>query len=324
MTEPILEVRDLRVSFKRGSERVQALRGVTLDVARGETVALVGESGSGKSTVARAIMRLCPIESGEVVFAGEPIQALRGRRLLAHRRRTQMVFQDPYSSLDPALTIERSVGEPLEVHEGSSRAEIHDRVEELLDRLALPPRSGERYPHEFSGGQRQRIAIARALIAQPDLLILDEATSALDAPTRKQIVGQLVHLQNELDLSYLFIAHDLDLVRRVADRVVVMYLGKVVEAGPTQSVFADPQHPYTRALLAAIPLADPRVQRARARTVIVGEPPDPAHPPQGCAFRTRCPDASDACLEDPPLVQVDQRTAACVLVSRNDLVTSGQ
>jgi len=308
--ETLLEVRDLRVQFrtKLGSRRtVQAVAGVSFDIRRGEVFALVGESGSGKSTTARAVLRLVEAQSGSVRFDGTEVTTL-GRKNLRHfRRRIQMVFQDPYSSLDPSALIGDSIAEPLEVHENMNRAEREARVAELLRLVGLPEETMFRYPHEFSGGQRQRIAIARALALRPDLIICDEAVSALDVSTQNQILELLARLARELGVSYLFISHDLAVVRHLADRVGVMYLGGIVEQGPVESLFRNPGHPYTKALLSAVPIPDPLRQAERQRIVLTGDLPDPSQPPSGCRFHTRCPLAEDRCRhEDPPPVSIGE------------------
>ena len=310
---PILRATDLDVRFRvRRRHTVHALRGVSLCVQPGESVAVVGESGSGKSTLARALLRLVPIRSGQVEIAGTDVSRLRGRALSQLRRRAQLVFQDPYSSLDPSITVGRSVSEPLEVHGLCGSRDRRRRVGELLELVGLRAGHMDRYPHEFSGGQRQRIAIARALAVKPDLLICDEAVSALDVSTQNQIVNLIRDLQREMGMACLFITHDLALVGHVATTTVVMYLGQVVEMGPTEALFANPAHPYTRALLSAIPIADPVEQRRRKRLDVRGEIPDPAHPPTGCSFRTRCPFEQEICRTEPPrLIDLPVGRVAC-------------
>lgn len=317
---PLLEVDDLHVQFRTrraGRQVVQAVAGVSLEIGRGEVFALVGESGSGKSTTARAILRLVDVAGGRIRFDGDDVTTLSRRQLKGFRRRVQMVFQDPYSSLDPSTLIGDSIAEPLEVHEGLSRHERDERVVELLDLVGLAPEARFRYPHEFSGGQRQRIAIARALALRPDLIICDEAVSALDVSTQNQILDLLTRLARTLGMSYLFITHDLAVVRHMAHRVAIMYLGTIVEQGPVDDIFVAPSHPYTKALLSAVPLPDPVRQAQRQRIVLTGDLPDPSDPPLGCRFHTRCPDAVDTCrTQVPPLVSLGaDHVASCHLVS---------
>jgi peptide/nickel transport system ATP-binding protein len=280
--------------------RLRAVDGVGFELERGSTLAVVGESGSGKSTLARAALRLLPLAGGSLALEGRDITRLRGKALRRERRAMQMVFQDPYSSLDPSSTVVNLVGEPLRVHLGLSGTARRTRVAELMDQVGLAPSAVDRYVHEFSGGQRQRIAIARAIAIDPGMVVLDEAVSALDVSTQNQILELLVELQRAKELSYLFISHNLAVVRWIADRTAVMYLGKFVEEGPAERIHTRPAHPYTKALLSAMPVPDPLVQRQRARTVLAGDPPDPADKPSGCPFRTRCPDAIGLCAEQVP------------------------
>ncbi|MEU6262740.1 ABC transporter ATP-binding protein [Saccharopolyspora shandongensis] len=302
----LLEVEDLSVSFplqrglfRRGA-RLRAVDGVSFEVAAGEILGLVGESGSGKSTTGRALMRLVEPDGGAVRLRGTELTTLGGRELRRHRRHIQMVFQDPYSSLDPSMVVAESVGEPLEVHEGLRGKARDERVRDLLVRVGLSPRHLERYPYEFSGGQRQRLAIARALAVDPDVVICDEAVSALDVSTQNQIINLLEELRAELGTSYLFISHDLSVVRQLAQRVAVMYLGRLVEEGPSQRLYTHPAHPYTEALLSAVPVPNPGVQRRRERIVLPGDPPDPTDPPGGCTFHPRCPYVMDVCRSVVP------------------------
>ena len=299
---PILTVRDLRVSFKgraRGT-RVHAVNGVSFDVAGGETLGLVGESGSGKSTVGRAISRLIPVDAGSVVLDGREILTLAKKELRGARKDVQMVFQDPYSSMNPSMVVADIIGEPLEVQAGLKGTARDSRVSELLEAVGLSARHRERYPYEFSGGQRQRIAIARALANRPKVVILDEAVSALDVSTQNQIINLLEDLQHEMGVSFLFIAHDLAVVRHIAQRTVVLYLGKIMEDGPSERLFTGPAHPYTEALLSAVPVPNPVVQAQRKRIVLAGEPPDPTRMPAGCPFAARCSYAMDVCREQMP------------------------
>ncbi len=307
---PLLAAEHLRVTFRvsqgpfRRSLRLRAVDDVNLTVAAGETLGLVGESGSGKSTTGRALLRLIePDEGSSIRFEGTDITHLRQRRLRPLRRHLQMVFQDPYSSLDPSSVVADSIGEPLEVHDGVRGRERDERVAELLEHVGLRRHHLERYPYEFSGGQRQRIAIARAIALNPKLVVLDEAVSALDVSTQNQIINLLEDLRAEFDIAYLFIAHDLSVVRHISDRVAVMYLGHVVEEGPTARVYERPGHPYTEALLSAVPVPDPVTQRGRRRILLPGDLPDPTDPPPGCVFHTRCAYVMEVCrTEIPPTV----------------------
>lgn len=300
-----------RGAARRG-EVIRAVDGVSFRVGVGETLGLVGESGSGKSTTARLILRLLEPTEGVIRLAGTDITHRRGRGLCELRRRVQIVFQDPYASFDPRRRVRDSVAEPL-VAQGR-RDEVATRVPELLELVGLDPSAAARYPHEFSGGQRQRLAIARALAVSPDLVVLDEPVSALDASVRAQVLALLTELRTRLGLAYLMISHDLAVVRQVADRVAVMHAGKIVEHGPTTEVFARPRHPYTRALLSAVPDPDPRVERTRERIVLRGEAPSPLDPPSGCRFRTRCFLAAPVCAEqEPALVDRADHAVACHL-----------
>ncbi len=307
----LLEVRDLSKEFpilspflRRKLGSVAAVEGVDLDVAAGETVALVGESGSGKSTLGRMIMRLTEPTRGEIRFRGQDLLQLGGRDLRRARRHFQVVFQDPYGALNPRMRIGEALFEPLLIHSlvpGRGRAERARRVTAMLDEVGMPAEAAERYPHEFSGGQRQRIGIARALASQPELLVADEPVSALDVSVRAQIVNLLAGLQRDRGIAMLFIAHDLALVEQIADRIAVLYLGRIVEEGPAAAVLGAPLHPYTVSLLAAVPrvrkAGDPKLGRAPA-----GEPPSPSHPPSGCPFHPRCPVARELCRRERPLL----------------------
>lgn len=309
---PLLTVRDLQKYFPvrggflaRPRDWVRAVDGVSFDLYPGETLALVGESGCGKTTTARCILHLIPPTAGEVRFRDRSLAQLAPRELRTLRRRMQIVFQDPYSSLNPRMTVGRILGEPLQVH-GLARGPVLDaKVAELLERVGLAPEYRTRYPHEFSGGQRQRIGIARALALGPELVVCDEAVSALDVSIQAQIINLLKDLQDELGLAYLFIAHDLNVVDYIAHRVAVMYLGRIVELGPVDRIFGAPRHPYTRALLAANPVPDPD---APHRPVpLPGDVPSPLHPPAGCRFHTRCPEVMDRCrTEAPPCSRVGE------------------
>lgn len=294
--QKLLEVRELSVHFpvtkgvifRRDVGAIRAVDGVDVSIGRGESLGLVGESGSGKSTIGRAILGLYRPTSGSVVFDGSDLADLNNRAMSRVRRRIQMIFQDPYSSLDPRMKVGPIVSEPLDIFGIGSRRARTERVHELLRVVGLHASFADRYPHEFSGGQRQRIGIARALAVSPDLIVADEPVSSLDVSVQAQLINLLVRLRDELGLSYLFIAHDLAVVRQVADRVAVMYLGKIVEIGKWSKLYEEPLHPYTKALLSAVPVPDPKIEKRRNRIVLEGEIPSPASPPSGCSFHTRC------------------------------------
>jgi oligopeptide/dipeptide ABC transporter ATP-binding protein len=298
----LLALHDVHVSFNTAGGVVRAVDGVSFELAVGETLGLVGESGCGKSTLGKAIMRLVPIASGEIVVDGVDIAPLGRERLTEMRRKVQMIFQDPYGSLNPRSTVGRSVAQPL-VIAGWKPDATAQRVETLLGWVGLPSDAKQRYPHEFSGGQRQRIGIARALALNPKLIICDEPVSALDVSVRAQVINLLEDLKSQFGVSYLFISHDLSVVEHIADRVAVMYLGTLVEVGGRDQIWRNPQHPYTKALLAAAPIADPKAARARQRTVLQGELPSPIDPPAGCPFHSRCPIAQDRCKLDRPVLR---------------------
>jgi peptide/nickel transport system ATP-binding protein len=302
---PLLEARDLTVRFPvraglfgRAREEVHAVDSVSLSIAPGETLGLVGESGCGKTTLGRALLRLVEPTSGSIRFEGVDVRALDSARLRALRRRMQIVFQDPWSSLNPRMTIGAVIGEGLIVHKIAAGRELERRVAELLEFVGLPPDAASRYPHEFSGGQRQRIGIARALAVGPSLVVCDEAVASLDVSVQAQVLNLLIDLRERHRLAYLFISHDLAIVRHLSRRVAVMYLGEIVETGSADEVLARPRHPYTQALLAAVPSARPG--EARARLVLQGEPPSPLRPPPGCRFHPRCPFAKAECRAAPP------------------------
>ncbi len=289
--------------FQNQVGAVKAVDGISFEVLKGETLGLVGESGCGKSTLGRTILQLHRPTSGEVFFEGKNLVDLKGNALRKVRRRAQMIFQDPYSSLNPRTTVYEIISEPLQIHNIATGKECVERVQELLNKVGLNHRFVNRYPHEFSGGQRQRIAIARALALNPEFIVCDEPISALDVSIQAQIVNLLEELQDEFKLTFLFIAHDLSMVRHISRRVAVMYLGKLVELTDRDQLYNDPQHPYTKALLSAVPIHDPLVEEKRRRIILEGDVPSPAHPPKGCNFNTRCPLAERKCFEDEPLFQ---------------------
>ncbi len=324
--EPLLQVRDLVKHFPvRGSllrkDEVHAVCGVSFDLDRGQTLGLVGESGCGKSTTGRLVLRLLEATSGSVRFDGADVLGASKRELRSMRRRMQMVFQDPFGSLNPRMTVRKIVAEPLRIH-GRFRNGGQARVNELIERVGLSVEQASRYPHEFSGGQRQRIGIARALALDPDLLVLDEPVSALDVSIQAGVVNLLEDLQAQLGLTYVFIAHDLSVVRHISDQVAVMYLGRIVERGTRDDVYKRAAHPYTQALLSAVPVPDPDRERARRRLVLKGDVPSPIDPPSGCRFRTRCPKAQEVCAtEDPALVNRGQgHPVACHFAEVLDVV----
>jgi oligopeptide transport system ATP-binding protein len=321
MSDPILELRDVRTHFpihegfvfKRQVGTVKAVDGVTLTVQRGEVLGLVGESGCGKSTLARTILQLVPTTGGTVILEGKNLTAGSTAEVHGIRRDLQMVFQDPFASLNPRMTVFATLAEPLLVHGVCTSAEVTNQVAELMQLVGLSPRFMQKYPHEFSGGQRQRIAIARALALRPKVIIADEPVSALDVSIQAQILNLLAELTRKMNLSLLFIAHDLSVVKHISDRVAVMYLGKIVELGSAVEVIEHPVHPYTRALVSAIPTPNPDVERSRQRIVLAGDPPSPINPPAGCAFHPRCPHAQERCRTGvPPLAAFKDREVACV------------
>ncbi|WP_030619648.1 ABC transporter ATP-binding protein [Streptomyces sclerotialus] len=337
--EPILQVRNLvkhfpltqGVLFKKQVGAVKAVDGISFDLYRGETLGIVGESGCGKSTVAKLLMNLERATAGEVFYKGEDITKLTGRALKAVRRNIQMVFQDPYTSLNPRMTVGDIIGEPFDIHpEVAPKGDRRRKVQELLDVVGLNPEYVNRYPHQFSGGQRQRIGIARGLALRPEIIVADEPVSALDVSVQAQVVNLLERLQDQYDLSYLFIAHDLSIVRHISDRVGVMYLGRMAEIGTDEEIYEHPTHPYTQALLSAVPVPDPEVSGARERIILSGDVPSPANPPSGCRFRTRCWKAQDKCAEETPVLAVPEalkgtdslaaHASACHFAEEKDVV----
>lgn len=321
--EVILQVRRLkkyfpirRGVFQRKVGEVKAVDDVSFEVYRGETLGLVGESGCGKTTTGRTIIRLYNATDGQVLFNGTNLTRVKGRQLQQIRRKVQMIFQDPYASLNPRMSAQAIVSEPLEIYNTVKKSERKDRVAELLTMVGLNPALMNRYPHEFSGGQRQRIGLARSLALNPELVICDEPISALDVSIQAQVVNLLEQLQDELGLTYIFIAHDLSMVRHISRRVAVMYLGKIVELTDRKTLYENPLHPYTQALLSAIPVPDPIVEEKRQRILLEGDLPSPEHPPKGCNFNTRCPLAFDVCfLKEPEYIEVEKgHWCACHLV----------
>lgn len=317
---PLVSIRGLKTYFpvhkgilRRHVGDVRAVDGIDMDIYPGETVGLVGESGCGKTTVGRSILRLIPPTEGRIVFDGIPISELSKRELRRARKRFQIVFQDPFSSLNPRMTVGAILAEAISAHRDLSDTALRTEIGALLERVGLQTSYAQRYPHEFSGGQRQRIGIARALAPEPDFIVFDESLSALDVSIQAQVINLLEDIRVERGIAYLFIAHDLSVVRHISDRIAVMYLGKIVEFADTDALFAHPTHPYTQALLSAIPVPDPRARRDRI--ILSGDVPSPLDPPSGCAFRTRCPFAFDRCAKETPLLEGTTAThrSACHL-----------
>ncbi len=307
-SKTLIDVRDLKmhfpltqgIIFQRTVGYVRAVDGISFTIERGKTLGLVGESGSGKTTIGRTIVRLYKPTSGQILFGDQDLATLKGEELRQLRRKVQMVFQDPFASLNPRFTIGSLIAEPMYIYNVAPRGEIRERTIELLKVVGLRPEYIDRYPHEFSGGQRQRIAVARALSINPEFVIADEPVSALDVSIRAQVLNLLQRLQRQFNLTYLFVSHDLSVVRHVADRIAVMYLGKIVELADRDELYSSPKHPYTRALLSAIPIPDPRIEKRRQRIILSGDLPSPINIPRGCRFHTRCPMAQEICREVEP------------------------
>ena len=323
-SEKLLRIKDLvmhfpvkeGIIFKKEIAVVHAVDGVSFDIYKGETLGLVGESGCGKSTTGRAIMRIFKPTSGQVVFDGINLVDLPAEEMRKTRKHLQMIFQDPYASLNPRMTVRGMIGEAMVIHKVGTRNEIRDRVTDLLEKVGLNPAFSNRYPHEFSGGQRQRIGIARALSLDPKLIVCDEPISALDVSIQAQVVNLLEDLQEELGLTYLFIAHDLSMVHHIADRVAVMYLGVIVEIADCSDLWDNPLHPYTLALMSAVPIPNPWLEEKRKRIILEGDVPSPVHPPSGCRFRTRCSLAQSICSEEKPEMReiTSEHFVACHMV----------
>lgn len=295
---PLVEIKNLSKSFQMGGQELKAVNNISLSIQSGETVGLVGESGCGKSTLGKTVIRLNRATSGEVLFEGDNILSLPEKSMKKFRKDMQIIFQDPYASLNPRMTVEELIGEPLSIHRLITGKAKKDRIKELILQVGLKPEHLHRYPHEFSGGQRQRIGIARALALNPKFIVCDEPISALDVSIQAQVVNLLKQLQQELGLTYLFIAHDLSMVKYISDRILVMYLGNMMELADSESLSREPLHPYTQALMSAVPIPDPAIKRERI--VLEGEVPSPLHPPSGCVFRTRCMHAMDICSKQVP------------------------
>lgn len=324
MTEPLIRIENLKMHFpiykgtlrRREVNRVKAVDGLSFDILKGETLGLVGESGCGKSTTGRAIIQLHRPTEGRVIYEGKDLCTLSERQLHPMRRNLQMIFQDPYGSLNPRMTVGDIIGEPLKVHNLAWGKGVAKRVQELMETVGLDPRFIRRYPHEFSGGQRQRIGIARALACEPSFIVCDEPISALDVSIQAQIINLMEDLQAEFGLTYLFIAHDLAAVRHISDRIAVMYLGRLAELADGKDIYENPLHPYTKALISAVPIPDPEIELQRERIVLTGDVPSPLDPPSGCVFHTRCPFAEERCRREVPVLKeaAPRHLVACHLV----------
>ncbi len=326
-TKSLVRIQDLKMHFpitqgivvQRQVGAVRAVDGVTLEIPRGQTLGLVGESGSGKSTIGRCLLRLYKPTSGKMYLGDTDLSTAEGNELRTVRRKVQMIFQDPFASLNPRFTVGSLIAEPMQIHKTGTRAQIRQKTEELLATVGLNPAFYDRYPHEFSGGQRQRIAIARAVAIEPEFIVADEPVSALDVSIRAQVINLMQQLQQRMGLTYLFISHDLSVVRHVANRIAVMYLGAIMELSDRVELYENPQHPYTMALLSAVPIPDPRVERQRKRIILGGDLPSPINIPQGCRFHTRCPLAEQICREKEPVFEDKTGTghfAACHFSNR--------
>ncbi len=313
---PLVQLKNLRKEFLSGKQKLRAINDVSFAIENGETLGLVGESGCGKSTIGRCVLCLEKATSGEVLYRGRNLLSLNKKELFAFRRSSQIIFQDPYSSLNPRMTAGSIIAEPLRIHRAIKEQEMENYLAQLLDRVGLSKSALSRFPHEFSGGQRQRIGIARALALNPEFIVCDEPISALDVSVQAQIVNLLKDLQKQLGLTYLFIAHDLAIVKYISDRIAVMYLGNIVEIAPAEELYKNPLHPYTQALLSAIAIPDPKIERQRKPVMLKGEVPSPVNLPKGCPFASRCPHAVAQCHEVPPLIQQVSpgRTVACHLI----------
>ena len=331
-SKTLVDVRDLKmhfpltrgIIFQKVVGHVRAVDGVSFSIEKGQTLGLVGESGSGKTTIGRTIVRLYKPTTGQVLFGDTDLAKLGGEELRQIRRRVQMVFQDPYASLNPRYTIGSLIAEPMNIYNVGSSNEIREKTAELLSVVGLRAEYIDRYPHEFSGGQRQRIAVARALAINPEFIVLDEPVSALDVSVRAQVLNLLQRLQKQFDLTYLFVSHDLSVVRHVADRIAVMYLGKIVELSDRDELYTAPKHPYTQALLSAVPIPDPKVEKRRQRVILSGDLPSPINIPSGCRFHTRCPMAQQICREVEPAFEAKEgreHYAACHFSEEVSLVT---
>lgn len=326
-TQPLIGIKDLKKhfpvrvgAFAETKATVQAVNGISFDIFEGETLGLVGESGCGKSTAGMTILQLYTPTAGQVTYRGEVISDLPEEKLREKRQKLQVIFQDPYSTLNPRMTVGAAIAEPMQVHNLVPKNKQDERVAELLSMVGLNPSYANRYPHEFSGGQRQRVCIARALACEPEFIVCDEPISALDVSIQAQIINLLQDLQEKLSLTYLFVAHDLSVVRHISDRIAVMYLGEMVELGPKDALFDKPYHPYTHALLSAVPKPDPKSERVRERIILAGDVPSPINPPSGCRFHPRCPLAQEICVKESPTwheIEPD-RWVACHLVDKEN------